>query len=925
MSTSNGYVVGLTKVHDAGPANQKLNIAVVAEGFEVGDQADFRTRVDELLSYMLQQAPFDEESIACGFNLYRLEVVSDETGADDPDCDGDGADTSVDTYFDSSFCWDGVIRRLLYCDTSLVIDAVEDHLTEWHAIVVLVNSTIRGGGGGDVAVLSTGSNDWKAVAMHEMGHSLFGLADEYDYYQGCTSGETDRDNYAGGEPSEPNVTANTNAATLKWSALVAGGTAIPTMPNPDCSSCNNGASPVAAGTVGLFEGARYFHCDAYRPEYSCRMRSSSVAFCSVCQQEIRDVMAPYAEAGNISLNTASILFNDIPEDVTTIRAASWTVDSCLDKTFIVASGPTNTDFSVYDGSVAVSEAAGPGPRQAFLWFQYTGGVPGSFANGSVTVRCDETGEEWVIPLTANSIARPTVAVQLVFDKSGSMLATTADGRTREQVLKDSASVLIDLLYDDSGIGINAYDHDPHPMMDIETAGAAGIGIGRLHARSNINAFSANPDGWTAIGDGIELARQKLDDATSYDQKAMIVLTDGIETASQYVVDVAASVIDSTVFAIGMGTADEIQPATLNALTDNTGGYLLMTGMLGNDDTFLLAKYYLQILAGVSNNDIILDPEGTINASTESVVRVPFDVADTDIEITSTLLSDIPSALRYALETPSGHIIKSSIAAADPTVDYSVSDHSAFYRLTLPHLSDSGTADYEGRWHVLLTVDGKRLVRWLRERKQDLPDDEIKNYPVRYNVSIQTYSNLNMQARLLQSHHGSGAVFTLRATITEYGAPFQGSATVWAEVTESDGTLTNLALERKQPGVYESSFTPVSAGILSARVRSAGETHRGLPFNREQLVTGVTWTGGDLPWQRPEIDTPDKATFDRLVKCICSGKILSRELMDRLEKSGVNVDALLACLCEKRKTGSDSLVKYDPELVTALATLSRLIK
>ena len=44
------------------------------------------------------------------------------------------------------------------------------------------------------------------------------------------------------------------------------------MSNPDCATVDSRPSPVPAGTVGLFEGAHYYHCGAYRPEYSCKMR-----------------------------------------------------------------------------------------------------------------------------------------------------------------------------------------------------------------------------------------------------------------------------------------------------------------------------------------------------------------------------------------------------------------------------------------------------------------------------------------------------------------------------------------------------------------------------------------------------------------------------------------------------------------------------
>ena len=64
------------------------------------------------------------------------------------------------------------------------------------------------------------------------------------------------------------------------------------------------------------------------------------------------------------------------------------------------------------------------------------------AAGEVTVHCDETNQDFVIPITANTIARPTVAVCLVLDQSNSMNdpAGTA-GATRIQVLREAASSL----------------------------------------------------------------------------------------------------------------------------------------------------------------------------------------------------------------------------------------------------------------------------------------------------------------------------------------------------------------------------------------------------------------------------------------------------------------------------------------------------
>src|SRR3546814_19990619 len=56
-----------------------------------------------------------------------------------------------------------------------------------------------------------------------------------------------------------------------------------------------------------------------------------------------------------------------------------------------------------------------------------------------------------IPLIVNTVARPTAAVALVLDESGSMLADAGNNRIRINVLRDAAKSLVDELYDDNGL------------------------------------------------------------------------------------------------------------------------------------------------------------------------------------------------------------------------------------------------------------------------------------------------------------------------------------------------------------------------------------------------------------------------------------------------------------------------------------------
>ena len=75
MGTSNGYVVGLAKVHDEGSPSDRLNVVLVAEGYQVGEIAQFASDVDDLVAHLFGTPPFDEDAVACGMNIYRLDVT----------------------------------------------------------------------------------------------------------------------------------------------------------------------------------------------------------------------------------------------------------------------------------------------------------------------------------------------------------------------------------------------------------------------------------------------------------------------------------------------------------------------------------------------------------------------------------------------------------------------------------------------------------------------------------------------------------------------------------------------------------------------------------------------------------------------------------------------------------------------------------
>jgi hypothetical protein len=279
MPTADGTVLGTRQIFGTAPKASAFNIVLMADGFTAAEQPSFDATCASFSQAFLSAAPFDQ--LTHVINVFRVNVASRDSGADVPD-----QGVVARTYFDSTF-GSGAMQRLLQCNTRTALTTATQHVPEFSVGIVVVNSSVYGGSGGGVATFSLAAGA-ELVAIHEIGHSAFGLADEYAYYAG--DGETGHDKHPPGEPREPNVTLNTSLPTLKWRGSVT--TALlPTMTNPDCRVEDKRESTAPPGTVSLFEGARYFHCGAYRPEYNCRMRMIDQPFCTVCQQVIRSKIA----------------------------------------------------------------------------------------------------------------------------------------------------------------------------------------------------------------------------------------------------------------------------------------------------------------------------------------------------------------------------------------------------------------------------------------------------------------------------------------------------------------------------------------------------------------------------------------------------------------------------------------------------------
>jgi len=898
MSASDGSVGSTTKIVDHGPASARWNVVILGDGYRATEIATYHSQVQDLVDTLYATPPFDE--LWCGINVFRVDVISTDSGADDPAaCGGTGG--TARTYFDATFCGDGSIQRLLTVNNATALSVAQSTVPESHFTMVLVNSATYGGSGGAVATVSSHPSAVE-IALHEMGDTAFGLADEYEYYAGCGTGEAGHDSFGGGEPAEPNVTKDANRATNKWRALIVAGTPMPTTANADCTKCDSQASPVAAATVGAFEGSRYFHCGLYRGEFDCRMRALNNSYCAVCQRAIRNTIQPFLPAESLSLTTPSITFQDVPEGlggigVTTYRAIVWEVVSCTNKTLRIVSGP-GASFGLPFGNLITLPPSKIGPiGYARLWLSYTSAAANSSVTGSVTVQCDETGEVWQINISANTVARLRTAVVLVLDHSGSMAEDAGDNISKVAKLREAADSFVSTMFDDHALAIVRFDDTAQELMPLTVAGVPATGAGRQAAIGFIDGSSLDPAGATSIGGGVAQGEQSLAAGQAvanpqYDSLATLVLTDGMENTAPMLSDVGSSITART-FAVGLGLPSNISVAALNTLTQGHGGYLLVTGAITSDQSTRLAKYFLQVLAGITNANVVIDPSGELSGSIQH--RLPFSINEADFGMDVVLLCPLPAALEFELEAPDGSRITPGTAAGPGAGRFVIARHEAFYRMSLPALPANAPGSHVGTWHAVLSLPnkGKRLVTTAkRSESRDMANDRIiRRQALPYDLLVHAYSNLTFGATLVQQSYEPGALVTLRATLREYDVPVDGRANVWAEVTWPTGGLRLIPFTKADPGEFSASFQADSPGLYAVRIRAYGETFRGAPFTREQTRSAAVWPGGD---RHP--DTQSNAEqFCALLECLLRSKAFDAISGMSVKDLGVNMRAFEQCI------------------------------
>ncbi|MFD9721513.1 M64 family metallopeptidase [Streptomyces sp. NPDC059076] len=250
----------VSKLVDNGSTTDRLDIVIVGDGYTTAELSQFHTDAKAIWDQTAAVEPYTTYRNL--FNIWTVDAVSNQSGVTgDPDR-GTVRDTALGSYF-----WCGDIERLLCIDQEKV-DRYVAKAPEADLVIVLANSKKYGGAGYNVpsatlgyegiSTASAGNEQSGQVAIHETGHSLGKLADEY-FYPGYPGYER----YTGPEPADSNISTLTAkdiaAQRTKWHRWLG-------EPSPD------------GGTIGAFEGGGYFVQGLYRPTDNSLMRSVGKPF-----------------------------------------------------------------------------------------------------------------------------------------------------------------------------------------------------------------------------------------------------------------------------------------------------------------------------------------------------------------------------------------------------------------------------------------------------------------------------------------------------------------------------------------------------------------------------------------------------------------------------------------------------------------------
>ncbi|MGH6847200.1 MAG: choice-of-anchor D domain-containing protein [Methylocella sp.] len=477
------------------------------------------------------------------------------------------------------------------------------------------------------------------------------------------------------------------------------------------------------------------------------------------------------------------------------------------------------------------------------------------------------------PLTANIVPGNVVDVAAVFDKSGSMGDSIPGGGRKVDAAVQAGQLLVQLIPPDLGnrAGVTRFSTiaDSFEVMQDVTAGNQAAIVGQ------INATTLAPGGNTAIAAGAmvglkQFAVPRAGAVPATLSKAMIVLTDGKDNTAFFNPDdnkfytvtgiqasnptpppatVATNAFappgDVKVFAVGLGTGQDIDLVQLAALSSGAGGKFLVADPASAKVGYQLMKYYTQIYMDLVDFASISDPDYLIYPG--QTHSIEFDLLRGDMGA-MVVIYDLMKRIRlpFFLQSPKGEVIDANFVPPGFQLRSGFTNTSRFLDFRLP----PGEPDrYAGRWKVIIRHDGRAcLGDPKRGESKELgfrPGDcqEFKD-PIEYGIAIGAGSNFRLQAYVTPGPVQVGQPILLAGVVSEAELPVAG-CTVTVDAVAPGGQSWHLTLAddgahqdgEANDGEYAKEFTNTAiAGSYVFTFRATGQSHDKEPVTRETVLS-----------------------------------------------------------------------------------------
>lgn len=220
-----------------------IDLVFAAEGYRKEEHGLFLKEAERLAGYFLKTPPFNEYSGS--FNVFAVFTESEESGI---------SPSGKNTFFKVRSENFGIERLFIPENIGKCKELINNIIPGCGFICLCVNTEEYGGGGGDITLVSRHVLAGE-ILVHELGHSIGGLGDEY----WCS------EEFLG---EFPNMTLS--AVDAPW--LGTPGTGVYPLKRPDGS--------IAAYIPCLTDnGSRY-----------CKMARLGKEFCPVCRKAISDTL-----------------------------------------------------------------------------------------------------------------------------------------------------------------------------------------------------------------------------------------------------------------------------------------------------------------------------------------------------------------------------------------------------------------------------------------------------------------------------------------------------------------------------------------------------------------------------------------------------------------------------------------------------------